>query len=197
MGDSHDQLAIAQKAIEHIINADEETKNEIRKEQLKVGQQINKSMYNEAPVDESMQTPYGAPSPYAFILPVPDDSIGLIIGKRGDTIRKLQEKTKAQIQVALKPIPKSDQRYIFIEGSDDEYLHAKGLIEDIVEEHRRNIEGPMADEPRSSGPPMSRGPPGGMGSNPGMGSNTAPDMRDPIPSVGHGGPDPHDSAPEA
>lgn len=40
-------------------------------------------------LDESMMTPYGAPSDYAYIIPVPNDIVGLIIGKNGETIRKL------------------------------------------------------------------------------------------------------------
>jgi len=37
--------------------------------------------------DDSMMTPYGPPSPYAYIIPVPNDCVGLIIGKGGETIR--------------------------------------------------------------------------------------------------------------
>ena len=41
-------------------------------------------------VDETMMTPYGPPSALAYILPVPNDCVGLIIGKGGETIRQLQ-----------------------------------------------------------------------------------------------------------
>lgn len=40
--------------------------------------------------EEYLLTPYGPPSPYAYIIPVPNDCIGLIIGKSGEMIRKLQ-----------------------------------------------------------------------------------------------------------
>ncbi len=36
-----------------------------------------------------MLTPYGPPSPYALILAIPNECVGLIIGKGGDTIRHL------------------------------------------------------------------------------------------------------------
>jgi transcription antitermination factor NusA-like protein len=48
-------------------------------------------------LDESMMTPYGPPSPYAYIIPVPNDIVGLIIGKQGETIRKLQQDSGAKI----------------------------------------------------------------------------------------------------
>ena len=38
-------------------------------------------------IDESMMTPYGPPSALAYIVPVPNDIVGLIIGKGGETIR--------------------------------------------------------------------------------------------------------------
>jgi transcription antitermination factor NusA-like protein len=44
-----------------------------------------------------MMTPYGAPSPYAYIIVVPNDAVGLIIGKSGETIRRLQNQSGAKI----------------------------------------------------------------------------------------------------
>jgi hypothetical protein len=50
-----------------------------------------------ANIDETMMTPYGPPSANAFIVPVPDDIVGLIIGKGGETIRQLQLDSGAKI----------------------------------------------------------------------------------------------------
>jgi len=44
-------------------------------------------------------TPYGPPDRNARILPVPNDSVGLIIGKNGETIRRLHRETGCKIQV--------------------------------------------------------------------------------------------------
>jgi far upstream element-binding protein len=44
-------------------------------------------------------TPYGPPDRNARILPVPNDCVGLIIGKNGETIRKLHRETGCKIQV--------------------------------------------------------------------------------------------------
>lgn len=136
MGDTQDAVERGIASCNRIINADEETRNMIRKEQLKVAAEINND--NKLTVDESMLTPYGPPSPYAYILPVPNESIGLIIGKKGETIRRLQLDSGAKIQVAKKEVEETKQRYVFIEGPEDKYQHAKQLIEEIVEEWKRN-----------------------------------------------------------
>ena len=46
-------------------------------------------------------TPYGPPDRNARILPVPNDCVGLIIGKNGETIRKLHRETGCKIQVTF------------------------------------------------------------------------------------------------
>jgi hypothetical protein len=40
-------------------------------------------------IDPSLTTPYGPPSEDAYIIPVPKDCVGLVIGKGGETIRNL------------------------------------------------------------------------------------------------------------
>lgn len=84
-----------------------------------------------------MMTPFGAPSPHAYILPVPNDSVGLIIGKNGETIRRLQNESGAKIQVAKAEIKGTNVRNVFIEADHDKYIHAKEAIEEIIDEHRR------------------------------------------------------------
>ena len=91
-------------------------------------------------MDDSMMTPYGPPSPYAYIIPVPNDCVGLVIGKGGETIRLLQADSGAKIQVAKKEIPNTNLRNVFVEGTPEKYQKAKELIEDIIREHRRAID---------------------------------------------------------
>lgn len=62
-------------------------------------------------------TPYGPPSPDAFILPIPNECVGLIIGKGGDTIKQLSLKANVKISVAKAAVPETNQRNVFIEGS--------------------------------------------------------------------------------
>jgi rRNA processing protein Krr1/Pno1 len=141
MGDTAESVELAVEACNKIILADEGTRNMIRKEQLKVAAELNNTIYytsdNKATIDESMLTPYGPPSPNAYIVPVPNDCIGLIIGKKGETIRRLQLESGAKIQVAKREIESTGQRYVFVEGSEDKYNHAKELINEVVDEWKR------------------------------------------------------------
>lgn len=50
-------------------------------------------------IEDYLMTPYGPPDRNARILPVPNDSVGLIIGKNGETIRRLHRETGCKIQV--------------------------------------------------------------------------------------------------
>ena len=83
-------------------------------------------------IDDSMMTPYGPPSANAYVIPVPNDIVGLIIGKGGDTIRQLQVESGAKIQVAKKEVSETGMRNVFVEGPDDKYRRAKEMIDDII-----------------------------------------------------------------
>lgn len=139
IADNQESLRRAQTAVERIITADDSTRDKIRHEQLVVAQQLNNQQANiqQQPLDDSMMTPYGAPSPYAYIIPVPNDAVGLIIGKSGETIRRLQNTSGAKIQVAKMEIKDTNVRNVFVEGSHEKYLLAKEAIEAIITEHRR------------------------------------------------------------
>jgi rRNA processing protein Krr1/Pno1 len=60
--------------------------------------------------------------------------VGLIIGKNGETIRRLHRETGCKIQIAKKEIPNTDVRNVFIEGPPEKYENAKKLIEEIIAE---------------------------------------------------------------
>ena len=65
---------------------------------------------------------------------MPNECVGLIIGKGGETIRQLQQESGAKIQVAKKEVGNTGIRNVFVEGTPDRYEHAKRLIEAIIEE---------------------------------------------------------------
>lgn len=72
-------------------------------------------------------------------VPVPDDDVGLVIGKGGATIRSLQDRTGASIQVPPAQESKDGKRLVHIthptkEGADA----AKELIEEHVRNHASN-----------------------------------------------------------
>jgi far upstream element-binding protein len=98
IGDSAENVRRAQNTIERVITADDSTRNKIRQEQLTVAAQLNNAQQPAVnTMDDSMMTPYGPPSPYAYIIPVPNDCVGLVIGKGGETIRNLQQESGAKI----------------------------------------------------------------------------------------------------
>ena len=92
----------AASIIDKIISADEETRTKIRHEQLKIVAQLKNdpnafaNENNKNNVDLWLTTPYGAPTEDAFIIEVPNDCVGLVIGKGGDTIKMLQTNSGAK-----------------------------------------------------------------------------------------------------
>lgn len=83
--------------IERIIFADDDTRNKIRQEQLKIVAQLKYDPQNEYKgvpdtcVDLALTTPYGRPSEGCSVIPVPNDCVGLVIGKQGTTIKMLAQ----------------------------------------------------------------------------------------------------------
>jgi rRNA processing protein Krr1/Pno1 len=138
IGDSEDKLARAQSLIERVLFADEKTRSRIKEEQIKASQEIRSELLmqgGEIPhIEDYMLTPYGPPDKNARIVPVPNDCVGLIIGKNGETIRRLNRESGCKVQIAIRPIPNTDVRNVFIEGPPDKYEIAKKLIEEIVSE---------------------------------------------------------------
>ena len=74
-------------------------------------------------------------------MPVPNEVVGLIIGRGGETIRALQVKSGAKIQVAKANIPNSTQRNVFIEGPIEKFDRVKAIIDSIIEEHYKLLQG--------------------------------------------------------
>jgi hypothetical protein len=114
--------------VEKVLFADDFTRNRIKEEQLKASQEMRTELFLRnflfyflvpgltdsqgrpipQEIDDSLMTPYGPPDRNARILPVPNDCVGLIIGKNGETIRRLHRETACKIQVI--PIFKLDRQ---------------------------------------------------------------------------------------
>lgn len=146
VGETEENVNRAQYLIEKVIYADDGTRNKIKEEQLMASQEMRKELFllpgmtdsNGKPISQEIEdylmTPYGPPDRNARILPVPNDCVGLIIGKNGETIRRLHRETGCKIQIAKKEIPNTDVRNVFIEGPPEKYEVAKRLIEEIIAE---------------------------------------------------------------
>lgn len=64
---------------------------------------------------------------------VPNEAVGMIIGKGGETIREMQNQTGCKINVSQSPAPGEAEREIELVGSRDAIERAKRAIEDKVE----------------------------------------------------------------
>lgn len=72
------------------------------------------------------------------MLPIPNDCVGLIIGKQGDMIKHLRVTSNASvIQVAKDCAPGCSYRNVFIEGSLESYCLAKKMIYEIIDENNK------------------------------------------------------------
>ena len=148
IGDTEENINRATHLVEKILFADDMTRAKIKEEQIKASKEIRTELLlkdNSLPlttgenkgkplIEEYLMTPYGPPDKSARYLQVPDDCVGLIIGKNGDTIRRLNRESGCKIQIAITPIPNTKMRYVFIEGPEDKYEIAKKLIEAIIGE---------------------------------------------------------------
>ena len=136
--------------------------------------------------------------------PVPQDAVGVIIGKKGETITNLQGETVTRIQ--FQPEDKSkDTRGCYVTGSMEGVMRAQQIVLGIC---RKKMTG--QETKQTFGPPVHHGPPvqnmqQGPGPNmgapmgapmqmpgqPGMNwGSRGPPMQSPFPMQGQQGPNP-------
>jgi hypothetical protein len=144
IGDSEEKMKRGVKLVEDIIFADEDAKNKIISEQLKVSKQEGLDSLNfwgknnEFNSNDYLMTKDGPPEKNSRYYKAPNDCINSIIGRDGETIRKIELESNCKIKIGKAPIPNTKMRYIFIEGSEENYQIAKGLIEKIIGEYVNN-----------------------------------------------------------
>ena len=131
IGYTQEKVRNATQHLEKIIYADEETRNQIIREESKVLQKTDEKNETTKP-DDYLMTPYGPPGEKARFYKVPNDLVGLIIGANGETIRKIAVDSNCKIQAALAPIPNTQLRYVFIEGNEENYQTAVKMIEKVI-----------------------------------------------------------------
>ena len=147
IGNNENDIMKASELIERILFADETLKNKIKDEQKIASQILSSNTIEVTSLDKNEEinkefekelhniSPYGKPSSNCKIITIPNDSVGLLIGKSGETIKKLIKDTFCKIFIAMKEIPNSNIRNIFIEGEN--FLEAKKQIEEIVTHHQK------------------------------------------------------------
>ncbi|XP_019193454.1 PREDICTED: far upstream element-binding protein 1-like isoform X1 [Ipomoea nil] len=110
-----------------------------------------------------------------FVMKVPNNKVGLVIGKGGETIKNMQASTGARIQVIPLHLPPGDtstERTVQIDGTSDQIEHAKQLVNEVISENRvRNpaMTGAYPQQGYQARPPTSWAPPGGQMQQPGYG----------------------------
>jgi far upstream element-binding protein len=84
---------------------------------------------------------YNAPQPGAdqFQMKIANNKVGLVIGKGGETIKSMQAKSGARIQVVPLHLPPGDpatERTVYIDGTQEQIETAKQLVIEVTSEVR-------------------------------------------------------------
>ncbi|KAL3330288.1 hypothetical protein AABB24_034237 [Solanum stoloniferum] len=110
-----------------------------------------------------------------FVMKVANNKVGLIIGKGGETIKNMQARTGARIQVIPLHLPPGDtstERTVQIDGSTEQIEAAKQLVYEVTSENRVRNPGMAGGYPQQgyqTRPPASWAPPGAQMQQPGYG----------------------------
>ncbi|KAF8080836.1 hypothetical protein N665_0919s0002 [Sinapis alba] len=110
----------------------------------------------------------GQPGADQFVMKIPNNKVGLIIGKGGETIKSMQANTGARIQVIPLHLPPGDptpERTLQIDGTTDQIEHAKQLVNEIISGENRmrssSMGGGYQQQAYQARPPSSWAPPSG------------------------------------
>ncbi|XP_057534758.1 uncharacterized protein LOC130813065 [Amaranthus tricolor] len=115
----------------------------------------------------------GPPPPHAggeqFVMKVPNDKVALVIGKGGETIKTMQSKSGARIQVVPLHLPPGDtstERNIYINGTKEQIDTAKELVDEVISGNRLKVLSGSDTYQQPGYPPSSgwgsQGPPSGQ-----------------------------------
>jgi far upstream element-binding protein len=102
---------------------------------------------------------------------VPDRTVGLIIGRGGETIRDLQERSGCHINIVGESKSVNGLRPVNLIGSREAAARAKDFIMEIVDSDSRGDAPPTRSAPRTDGPPRGQMP-GVSGGGGGLGGGS-------------------------
>ena len=139
VGDSEEKVRKATRLVEEIIYADEATRNKIMQEQLKLSKQDTREenlnfekKSGNTKDDDYLMTVSGPPGENARFYKIHNDYLGDVIGTNGETLKKIATESNCKIHLGKALIPNTQLRYVFIEGSEENYQIAKRMIEKII-----------------------------------------------------------------
>ncbi|KAL9363201.1 hypothetical protein Peur_045986 [Populus x canadensis] len=99
-----------------------------------------------------------------FAMTIPNNKVGLVIGKGGETIKNMQARSGARIQVIPLHLPPGDtsaERTVHIEGTSEQVETAKQLVNEVTSENRMrnpNMGGGYPQQGYQARPPTNWGP---------------------------------------
>lgn len=114
---------------------------------------------------------------------VPDKTVGLIIGRRGETIQDLQDRSGCHINIVGESKSINGLRPVNLIGSVEAATRAKALIMEIVESDVRPGPGGPPSGPPAGGR-QDRSQQGGYGNQGGGGDKNSETIRVPMEAVG-------------
>ncbi|KAJ4964578.1 hypothetical protein NE237_016427 [Protea cynaroides] len=139
-------------------------------EQISRAEQLIKDVLAET--DAGVSGPSGTRGLYPMqqggeqvMMKVPNDRVALIIGKGGETIKNMQNRSGARIQIIPLHLPPGDtstERTVYLNGTNEQIESAKGLINELISGNRvRNtsMSGGYASGYRPPGNWVPPGPP--------------------------------------
>lgn len=110
------------------------------------------------------------------VLKIPNNKVGLVIGKGGETIKNMQARTGARIQVIPLHLPPGDmsrERTVQIEGTSEQIEAAKQLVDEVTSENRMRNPSMSGGYPQQGNyqarPPTNWSQPGPPAQQPGYG----------------------------
>ncbi|KAH7357016.1 hypothetical protein BKA65DRAFT_219386 [Rhexocercosporidium sp. MPI-PUGE-AT-0058] len=106
---------------------------------------------------------------------VPDRTVGLIIGRGGETIRDLQERSGCHVNIVGEQKSVNGLRPVNLIGSREAAARAKDLIMEIVESDSKTNNEKQGPPPRATGRDAGQGGGFGGGAAPGAGGDTSND----------------------
>ncbi|KAI4337122.1 hypothetical protein L6164_015574 [Bauhinia variegata] len=167
-------------------------------DQIATAERLIKEVLNEAETGGSAivsRRLTGQTGSEQFVMKIPNNKVGLVIGKGGETIKHMQAQTGARIQVIPLHLPPGDmstERTLQIDGTTEQIESAKELVNQVISENRLRNPGMAGGysqqgyqtRPQSTwvppGPPMQQ--PGYNYVQPGAYSGPSPQYNMPQPS---------------